>query len=81
MLHEAHLVQDGDHGDVGLARPRGRADQDVLVAVEGRGEDAALDPVQLPAAPSYRIAASSSHEGLCAGRQAVLSPEWSRLLQ
>ena len=55
MLASAHLVQHGDHGNVGLASASGRADQQVLVAVEGGGEDAALNAVQLPAGTKRRL--------------------------
>lgn len=40
------LVQDGQHGDVGLPGSSGGADEQVLVGVVGRLEDDGLDPVQ-----------------------------------
>lgn len=48
-----NLAQDGNHGDVGLAGARGRTHQDVLVAVEGRAVNAALDAVQGPAVDEH----------------------------
>ena len=40
------LVEDAEHGDVGLAGTGGRADQQVLVGVVGRLEHDGLDAVQ-----------------------------------
>lgn len=42
-------MQDGGHGDVGFARPRRGAHQQVDVAVERRLVDLALDAVEGPA--------------------------------
>lgn len=41
-----YLMEDGQHGDVGLAGTSGSADEQVLVGVVGRLEHDGLDPVQ-----------------------------------
>lgn len=50
-----HLMQHGKHGNVGLASPGGGTHQQVLVAVECCGVDAALNAVQGPAACKKQV--------------------------
>lgn len=46
-----YLMEDGQHGDVGLPGAGGSADEQVFVGVVGRLEDDGLDPVE-PLHPS-----------------------------
>ena len=50
-----HLMQHGKHGNVGLASAGGGTHQQVLVAVECCGVDAALNAVQGPAACKKKV--------------------------
>ena len=70
----ANLMQHGQHGNVCLAGAGGGANQDVLVAAQRRGVDAALDAVQLPAGQArtqqslWLSAVGHSKSSLFAGR-------------
>ena len=63
MPEITHLMQDRGHGDVGLSRSRGRAHQQVDIAVKGSLVDLALDAVQAPAHKKAYHMRQSGHFG------------------
>lgn len=70
-----HLPEHRYHGDVGLTSACRRGDQDVFVAVEGGGVDAALDSIQCPAesVPWISITQLIIHRGFYANIDHILT--------